>query len=157
MADDLFTTSIPFTFECPARTTSTQHRHRHRPHQSAMTMFTTLLAVGAAGLVSAVPLTCRQVIPHYPPNALSTGFRLVANVTDPATDLTPSVDGWELQGIHTGAGENDAVLSSESGRIFYHNGKWQFAHARRRQVLTTPPRHCRRDPLWRVEHPQRWR
>ncbi|KAI0429531.1 hypothetical protein F5Y09DRAFT_309980 [Xylaria sp. FL1042] len=87
-----------------------------------MAKFTALLAVGAASLASASPLQSRQVIPNYPPNSLSTGFRLVANVTDPATDLTPSVDGWELQGIHTGAGLNDAVLTSETGRIFYHNG-----------------------------------
>ncbi|KAI0466020.1 hypothetical protein F4859DRAFT_340816 [Xylaria cf. heliscus] len=88
-----------------------------------MAMFRTLFAaVGAASIASAVPLESRQIIPNYPPNELSTGFRLVANVTDPATDLTPSVDGWELQGIHTGAGLNDAVLTSETGRIFYHNG-----------------------------------
>ncbi|KAI0860356.1 hypothetical protein F4860DRAFT_479583 [Xylaria cubensis] len=88
-----------------------------------MAMFKTLFAaVGAASIASAVPLESRQVIPNYPPNELSTGFRLVANVTDPATDLTPSVDGWELQGIHTGAGFNDAVLTSESSQIFYHNG-----------------------------------
>lgn len=89
-----------------------------------MAKFTTLIAAGAASLVSAVPLESRQVIPHYPENSLSTGFRLVANVTDPATDLTPSVDGWEFTGIHTGAGLNDVVLTSEAGRIFYHNGKW---------------------------------
>ncbi|KAI1270952.1 hypothetical protein F5Y07DRAFT_46328 [Xylaria sp. FL0933] len=87
-----------------------------------MAKFTALLAAGAASVASASPLQARQVIPHYPPNSLSTGFRLVANVTDPATDLTPPVDGWELQGIHTGAGLNDAVLTSETGRIFYHNG-----------------------------------
>ncbi|KAI0967247.1 hypothetical protein F4678DRAFT_447046 [Xylaria arbuscula] len=88
-----------------------------------MAKFTALLAAaGAASLASASPMQPRQVIPNYPPNELSTGFRLVANVTDPATDLTPSVDGWELQGIHTGAGLNDAVLTSDKGRIFYHNG-----------------------------------
>jgi hypothetical protein len=85
-------------------------------------MYKAVLALGAATLASAIPLETRQVIPHYPPNSLSTGFRLVANVTDPATDLKPSVDGWELQGIHTGAGFNDAVLGSSTGRIFYHNG-----------------------------------
>ncbi|KAI1200744.1 hypothetical protein F5X97DRAFT_292801 [Nemania serpens] len=87
-----------------------------------MTMLKTLVAVGAAGLASAIPLETRQIVPHYPPSSISTGFRLVANVTDPATDLTPSVDGWELQGIHTGAGLDDATLTSGTGRIFYHNG-----------------------------------
>jgi hypothetical protein len=86
-------------------------------------MFRTILAIGAVGLASASPLKGRQIVPHYPENSLSTGFRLVANVTDPATDLNPSVDGWELQGIHTGAGFNDASLGAGSGRIFYHNGE----------------------------------
>ncbi|KAJ8132914.1 hypothetical protein O1611_g709 [Lasiodiplodia mahajangana] len=87
-----------------------------------MSMLKAFFAVGAASLASAVPLESRQVIPNYPPNQISTGFRLVANVTDPATDLTPSVDGWEFQGIHTGAALNDVVLTSGTGNIFYHNG-----------------------------------
>ncbi|GAP91874.1 hypothetical protein SAMD00023353_7500240 [Rosellinia necatrix] len=87
-----------------------------------MAVMKTLLAVGAASLAAAVPLESRQVVPHYPPNKVSTGFRLVANVTDPATDLTPSVNGWELHGIHTGAGFNDAVLTADAGRVFYQNG-----------------------------------
>ncbi|RWA05861.1 hypothetical protein EKO27_g9243 [Xylaria grammica] len=107
-----------------------------------MSLFATLLAVGAASLASATPLQGRQVIPNYPPNELSTGFRLVANVTDPATDLTPSVDGWELQGIHTGAGLNDAVLTSETGRIFYHNGTASEIHYALGSILSdggSPP------------------
>ncbi|GAW23417.1 hypothetical protein ANO14919_129760 [Xylariales sp. No.14919] len=107
-----------------------------------MSLFTTLLAVGAASLASATPLQGRQVIPNYPPNELSTGFRLVANVTDPATDLTPSVDGWELRGIHTGAGLNDAVLTSETGRIFYHNGTASEIHYAQGSILSdggSPP------------------
>ncbi|KAJ2976273.1 hypothetical protein NUW58_g8127 [Xylaria curta] len=88
-----------------------------------MAVFKTLLAaVSAASIASAAPLESRQV-PHYPPNSLSTGFRLVANVTDPATDLKPSVNGWELQGIHTGAALNEAALTAGSGRVFYHNGE----------------------------------
>ncbi|KAI0392402.1 hypothetical protein F5Y17DRAFT_361643 [Xylariaceae sp. FL0594] len=85
-------------------------------------MFKPILALGAACLASAVPLESRQVVPHYPPNSLSTGFRLVANVTDPATDLKPSVNGWELTGIHTGAALNEAILANAPGRVFYHNG-----------------------------------
>jgi len=86
-------------------------------------MFKPIFALGAACLASALPLESRQIIPNYPPNSLSTGFRLVANVTDPATDLNPPVNGWELTGIHTGAALNDAVLTSSTGRVFYHNGK----------------------------------
>ncbi|KAI0403778.1 hypothetical protein F4802DRAFT_277990 [Xylaria palmicola] len=87
-----------------------------------MAVLKALLTVGAASLASAGPLGCRQVVPHYPPSSASTGFRLVVNVTDPASDLTPSVNGWELQGIHTGAGQNEATLASGPGRVFYHNG-----------------------------------
>ncbi|KAI0150500.1 hypothetical protein GGR57DRAFT_504160 [Xylariaceae sp. FL1272] len=86
-------------------------------------MYKTILSLAAAGTITATPLSCRQVIPNYPPSSLSMGFKLIANVTDPSTDLTPSVDGWEFLGIHTGAGLNDAVLSnSYTGEIFYHNG-----------------------------------
>ncbi|KAK5634060.1 hypothetical protein RRF57_009774 [Xylaria bambusicola] len=103
-----------------------------------MPLFTALVAAGAAALTSAIPLESRQVIPNYPPNLLSTGFRLVANVTDPATDLTPSVDGWELIGIHVGAGLNDAVLTEVAGdgRIFYHNGTAEEVRYGRGSILT---------------------
>ncbi|KAI8944839.1 hypothetical protein F4801DRAFT_585026 [Xylaria longipes] len=108
-----------------------------------MAMLKTLFAaVGAASIASAVPLESRQVIPNYPPNELSKGFRLVANVTDPATDLTPSVDGWELQGIHTGAGSSDATLTSGTGTVYYHNGTAAEIRFGSGSILTdggTPP------------------
>ncbi|KAI1172662.1 hypothetical protein F4777DRAFT_560818 [Nemania sp. FL0916] len=87
-----------------------------------MAMLMSLVALSAATLASAVPLSSRQIVPHYPPNSLSTGFRLIANVTDPATDLSPPINGQQLNGIHTGAGFNDAVVLPETGRVFYHNG-----------------------------------
>ncbi|KAI1264640.1 hypothetical protein F5Y18DRAFT_75802 [Xylariaceae sp. FL1019] len=92
-------------------------------------MYKSILSLAAASTIAASPLSARQVIPNYPPNSLSKGFKLIANVTDPSTDLTPSVDGWEFLGIHTGAGFNDAVLSnSYEGEIFYHNGTASEIH-----------------------------
>ncbi|KAI0198115.1 hypothetical protein F4808DRAFT_463142 [Astrocystis sublimbata] len=89
-------------------------------------MFRTALATaaGLTSLASATPLAARQIVPNYPPNELSKGFRLVANVTDPSTDLSPSVHGQELLGIHIGAGLNEAVLTAQEGDgyVFYHNG-----------------------------------
>jgi hypothetical protein len=78
-----------------------------------MALLKSLIALSAAALVSAVPVS----------TSTSTGFRLVVKVTDPTTDLTPSVEGWQLVGIHTGAGLNDAVINSTSGLVFYQNGK----------------------------------
>jgi hypothetical protein len=74
----------------------------------------------------------------------STGFHLVAHVTNPAHDLTPSVEGWSLAGIHTGAGFNAAVLdaSASSGRLFYQNGTVTQVARRQATVVTdggTPP------------------
>ena len=81
-----------------------------------------VVSLGLVGLASAVPLAGRQV-PHYPPTSLSTGFRLVANVTDPTRDFTPPINHWVLSGIHTGAGTSDVVLSAEDGRVLYQNGE----------------------------------
>ncbi|KAI1340284.1 hypothetical protein F5Y15DRAFT_380140 [Xylariaceae sp. FL0016] len=89
-------------------------------------MWKIALVSSLAGIGSAIPLSPRQSVPHYPPSSTSTGFHLVANVTDPSTDLPTSVNGWVFQGIHIGAGFNDAVLEAKSvnssGRILYHNG-----------------------------------
>ncbi|KAI0131778.1 hypothetical protein BJ170DRAFT_220232 [Xylariales sp. AK1849] len=107
-------------------------------------MLNTVLSLGLAGLASAAPLTSRQV-PHYPPTALSTAFRLIANVTDPATDFNPPVNNWVFNAIHTGAGFNDAVLladGADSGRIFYQNGTVEEIRYNDGSVLTdggTPP------------------
>ncbi|KAI1075762.1 hypothetical protein F5B20DRAFT_558524 [Whalleya microplaca] len=109
-------------------------------------MFTAFLSLGLAGLASAVPLSSRQVVPHYPPTSSSTGFRLIANVTDPSTDLNPPINNWVFSGIHVGAGLNDAVLLADSGadtgRIFYHNGTAEEIRYGKGSILTdggTPP------------------
>ncbi|KAL2153849.1 hypothetical protein VTH82DRAFT_2525 [Thermothelomyces myriococcoides] len=55
----------------------------------------------------------------------SKGFNLAAHVTDPDSDLSPSVDGLLLTTAHTGAGFNAAVFDDASAgyeRIFYQNG-----------------------------------
>ncbi|KAI1332408.1 hypothetical protein F5Y16DRAFT_394482 [Xylariaceae sp. FL0255] len=102
-------------------------------------MFKTLLTLAAAGnLAIASPVASRQVTPNYPPSSSSPGFILIANVTDPSTDLTPSVQGWQFGGIHTGAGLNDAVLTAgnNSGQIFYHNGTAEQIEYGQGSVLT---------------------
>ncbi|GAB1311469.1 hypothetical protein MFIFM68171_01679 [Madurella fahalii] len=65
----------------------------------------------------------------------SNGFFLVAKVTDPSRDLSPSVDGLPLGTIHTGAGLNAAVLSGP-GRIFYQNGTAEQAQLKQTNILT---------------------
>lgn len=102
-----------------------------------------VLTLGLAAMGSAVPLSSRQA-PNYPPTQKSTGFRLVANVTDSSKDLSPSVHGWVFTGFHTGAGFNEAVVTDEveSGRIFYQNGTAEEIRARRGATLTdggSPP------------------
>jgi hypothetical protein len=102
-------------------------------------------SLGLLGLASAVPLTSRQVVPHYPPTSLSTGFRLIANVTDPSKDFNPPVNNWVFNGIHVGAGLNDAVLladGADSGRILYQNGTAAGLRFNEGSVLSdggTPP------------------
>lgn len=108
-------------------------------------MFNRITSLSLLGLASAVPFTSRQVVPNYPPTSLSTGFRLIANVTDPSKDLDPPVNNWVFNAIHTGAGFNDAVLEADgddSGRIFYQNGTAAELRYAQGHVLTdggTPP------------------
>ncbi|KAL8396580.1 hypothetical protein RB594_003599 [Gaeumannomyces avenae] len=88
-------------------------------------MHATFFSLGLAVLATAAPtLTLRQA-PHYPPSSLSKGFRLIANVTDPSRDLTPSVHGFALGGIHIGPPNSRSVLSPQAdntSRVFYLNG-----------------------------------
>lgn len=89
-------------------------------------MLNKVVSLGLVGLASAAPLASRQV-PNYPPTAVSTGFRLIANVTVPSEDFTPPVNNWVLTGIHVGPALNDAALFEDGenvGRIFYQNGTW---------------------------------
>ncbi|KAK4234514.1 hypothetical protein C8A03DRAFT_18598 [Achaetomium macrosporum] len=73
----------------------------------------------------------------------SKGFYLIAHVTDPSRDFSPSIEGWALTAIHTGAGLNAAVLASASaGRLFYENGTAAQVAATQSTILTdagTPP------------------
>ncbi|KAG6355088.1 hypothetical protein INS49_004169 [Diaporthe citri] len=91
-------------------------------------MESTLLALSLANLAISAPASRHQA-PHYPPTSSSQAFKLVANVTDPALDFSPSINNW-VQGYHTGAGTNAAVLApfdatTNPGRIFYQNGTTQ--------------------------------
>lgn len=88
-----------------------------------------ILALSLANLASSAPTAGGQS-PHYPPTSSSQAFKLVANVTDPSLDFSPSIKNWLVQGYHTGAGTNAAVLSpfdaaTDPGRIFYENGTAQ--------------------------------
>jgi len=79
-----------------------------------------------------------------PKPSKSTGFYLVAHVPNPAHDLTPSVEGWSLTGIHTGAGFSAGVLdaSADAARLFYQNGTAAQAGRRQGTLVTdagTPP------------------
>ena len=86
------------------------------------TTFKALSAMALASLATAAPTT-RQV-PNYPPTALSSNFRLIANVT--GADLATPINDYALTSYHTGAGTAYAVLvpntTPTSGRIFYVNG-----------------------------------
>ena len=78
-----------------------------------------LLALGLAGLVSASPLAQRS---SQMPTALTQGFVLVANVTDPTEDFSPSINHYQLTGVHVGAGIETAVLAVDEGRVLFENG-----------------------------------
>lgn len=115
-----------------APTTTNNHIQkifRHTFHLiPTITMISTFIALGLAGLAAAAPshTIARRQAPMYPPSSQSNGFRLVANVTDPTKDFTPSVNGFVLEGYHTGAGQGVGVLmapsSTSSGSLFYENG-----------------------------------
>ncbi|KAL2199490.1 hypothetical protein P885DRAFT_29150 [Corynascus similis CBS 632.67] len=71
----------------------------------------------------ALALATATALPEEPTTSRSNGFNLVAHVTDPSSDLTPSVEGLLLTTAHTGAGFNAAVFSDDNyERIFYQNG-----------------------------------
>jgi len=92
-----------------------------------------------ASLVTAAPANLRQV-PNYPPSSLANGFTLVVNVTDPAKDLTPSVNGYVFTTAHTGAGLNTAIVSpgdpQQPGRVFYLNGTTNEVRNHQSTVIT---------------------
>ncbi|KAH8767202.1 hypothetical protein F5883DRAFT_494992 [Diaporthe sp. PMI_573] len=92
-------------------------------------MKSAILALSMTTLAVAAPAVRRQA-PHYPPTSSSQAFKLIANVTDPTLDFSPSIKNWLVQGYHTGAGTNAAVLApfdaaTNPGRIFYENGTAQ--------------------------------
>ncbi|ETS73627.1 hypothetical protein PFICI_14573 [Pestalotiopsis fici W106-1] len=90
-------------------------------------MLNLLILLVLLGVASASPRLVRRVVVarNHPPTQSSTGFRLIANVTDPSQDFDPPVHGWVLDAIHIGAGLNDAVLFADGddvGRVYYVNG-----------------------------------
>lgn len=78
-----------------------------------------------AGLATASPLVPRQTVPNYPSTSTSKGFHLVVNVTDPATDFSPPINNYYVNGIHIGPPFALLGVTPEPGRIFYQNGTFQ--------------------------------
>ncbi|KAK0718960.1 hypothetical protein B0T21DRAFT_414978 [Apiosordaria backusii] len=76
-------------------------------------MYNPLLALGLATLAAATT-----------PTTLNTGFILVAHVTNPDQDFTPSVNNAVVNSNHAGPGFRVATVSSSltDGHIFYENG-----------------------------------
>ncbi|KAI0376866.1 hypothetical protein F5Y04DRAFT_285424 [Hypomontagnella monticulosa] len=90
----------------------------------------------AVPFASAGPLLSRQESP-YPPSTFAKAFKLIANVTDRAHDLSPPIHGWALQGAHIGAGLNSAVLNNTTpGMIFYQNGTANEVYHQTSDILT---------------------
>ncbi|CAJ2502103.1 Uu.00g049560.m01.CDS01 [Anthostomella pinea] len=79
----------------------------------------TSLFLGLAGTAPTAPLNSGQVASCYPASSSSTGFHLVANVTEPSTDLTPSPKRAESHGM-----------------IFYQNGTAEEIRDGRGSIIT---------------------
>lgn len=84
-------------------------------------MLVSAAVLGLAGVAAASPVA---IVPNYPPHELSTGFRLVVNVTDKTLDFHPSIQGFYLNSIHVGAGLNNVGIGakSDNSNIYYQNG-----------------------------------
>jgi hypothetical protein len=89
-----------------------------------------------ASLAAASPLKPRM---SYPPLSQSSGFTLVANITDTSKNLfNPPVNSWSLVGTHVGAGLNAAILSANGGSIFFVNGTAQEVSSASTSVALPP-------------------
>lgn len=81
-----------------------------------------LFAALLSPLAAASPMKARAA----PPVSQSTGFTLVANITDTTKNIfDPPVNGWNLVGTHIGAGLSAAVLSNGGSATFFQNGTAQ--------------------------------
>ncbi|KAK3690172.1 hypothetical protein B0T22DRAFT_189469 [Podospora appendiculata] len=104
------------------------------------TILTTALALAAASTAS--PLANA---PKYPPTSRSTGFSLVAYVSDPALatkvfapNPAPGKN-WTVGGVHVGAGQSTAVLGSVSSTVFYQNGTASGSHKKTDGLIRDGP------------------
>ncbi len=84
-------------------------------------MFFSLATLALAQLATGLPTSTGTA---SPPTSSAQAFVLVANITDLSKDLVPSVNHWQVTGIHIGAGQSGAVLTNNTlpGRIFFENG-----------------------------------
>ncbi|KAK5655498.1 hypothetical protein OQA88_5769 [Cercophora sp. LCS_1] len=92
------------------------------------------IILGLTALAASMP-TARQT------QSTSKGFTLVAHLTDPSKDFSPSINNNVFSTIHVGAAQNVAVLSAGNARIFYENGTSDNT-ARQNSIITdgaTPP------------------
>jgi len=108
--------------------------------QLSPALFTLLPLLSSTAAHPSLP---RQA-PNYPPHSQSQNFNLIANVTDPSSDLTPSINGWILSSYHVGAGEDYAVLEQDYsvGRVFFVNGTAEEVRFNQADLLSlegTPP------------------
>lgn len=82
-------------------------------------MLFTTAAVSLIGAAAASPLSF-----DYPARELSTGFKIMVNVTDLSRDLPTSVHKKYLTALHTGPGTNQVGIAKSDGPVpvFYQNG-----------------------------------
>ncbi len=102
-------------------------------------MLSLLLTLGLAFAAAASTGQDPGCIPR--PSA-SRGFRLVVNVTDPSSDLSPSIQGSFLSLAHIGPAQNRAIILPTEGPVFYQNGTFKDITMQRIGILTdggTPP------------------
>ncbi|KAK3317490.1 hypothetical protein B0T19DRAFT_469160 [Cercophora scortea] len=89
-----------------------------------MILFLLLLPLAALSTSHPLHPTLHRKSPTTPSTTLqwTQAFTLIANVTNPSLDLNPSINHFQLTGIHIGAGLSTAVLTATTGRILYENG-----------------------------------
>lgn len=106
-------------------------------------MYSAMNAFITASLLSGFAMagTTTTTYPSYL-NDKSAGFELIAVVTNPSTDLSPSVNFWSLTAFHDGAGRAFAGLSSDASTVWYLNGTENQIKDNEADLLTdagTPP------------------
>jgi len=90
-----------------------------------------------APLAAANPITPRA----YPPRQTSSGFTLIANLTDPtkSTLFNDPINHWSFGSVHVGAGLNTAILTPPThGHILFVNGTGRDVSAEATSISLPP-------------------